>query len=48
MGPEWGDSEKLKYKPTIEEAAESSGLVAVGTSVKGVQSKRNGGNIFKN
>lgn len=48
MGPELEDSEKLNYKPTVEEAAESPGMVALGTSVKGVQSRRIGRSIFKN
>lgn len=48
MGPELADSEKLNYKPTVEEAAESPRMEALGTSVEGVQNKRTGGSIFKN
>lgn len=47
MGLELADSEKLNYKPTAERAAESPGLVALRASVKGVQSRRIGGSIFK-
>lgn len=47
MGPELGDSQKLNYKPTVEKAAESPDLVALRTYVKGVQSGKIGGSIFK-
>lgn len=39
MGTELADLVKLNYKPAVENAAASPGLVTLGPSVKGVQNR---------